>query len=422
DTVSIAALEEGDQDKFEKLLKGENFAKLYAWAIEKVTPASQEVLTSTKGEWIKYDQGSGHMPLVESLQGHGTGWCTAGESTAEIQLRTGDFYTYYSFDEDGKPTIPRAAIRMEEGRIAEVRGVGEEQNLDPYIGEVVQKKLKEFPDGAAYEKKASDMKCLTEIERKVNAGTDLSKDDLAFLYEIKTPIEGFGYERDPRIVELRENRDPEADLPIVFECEPEQIARSMDQISENTKAYVGPLEPGIFQKIAQFNVEHIYTSFPERRIQRQAMEVGGKTREELFFELKDKGVNISSYAEAIMEHSDFVTSNEVEEMDFIRLSVLDLDIKGTPNTDAVYARAQELGLELVPSEAGPHYRLQTMDQAMGDWAYMGMKQITGPDGRPFVFDVGRREDGLWLYGRWAPPGRQWSPGSKFVFRLRKSES
>ena len=51
-----------------------------------------------QGEWIKYEQGSDAKPLYESLQGHGTGWCTAGESTAETQLKAGDFYVFYTKD------------------------------------------------------------------------------------------------------------------------------------------------------------------------------------------------------------------------------------------------------------------------------------------------------------------------------------
>ena len=34
---------------------------------------------------------------------------------------------------------------------------------------------------------------------------------------------------------------------------------------------------------------------------------------------------------------------------------------------------------------------------------MGMKQITDSDGDPDVFGLGRRGDGLWLRGGWAPP-------------------
>lgn len=150
-------------------LATEEFGKLYVFGIEKVTPAEESELLTTNGIWIKYTQNSDHMPLVKSLQGHGTGWCTAGESTAQAQLQGGDFYVFYTYgrkDVSGKPSIPRVAIRMQKNRIAEVRGIAEQQNLDPYISEVVEKKLAEFPDGKTYQKKVADMKILTEIEKK----------------------------------------------------------------------------------------------------------------------------------------------------------------------------------------------------------------------------------------------------------------
>src|SRR3989338_1001375 len=54
--IDLTSLDAGDAKEFDNLLKGENFAKLYAWAIEKVTPASEEELSATKGEWVKYNQ------------------------------------------------------------------------------------------------------------------------------------------------------------------------------------------------------------------------------------------------------------------------------------------------------------------------------------------------------------------------------
>src|SRR3989344_815796 len=284
--------------EFDNLLKGENFAKLYAWAIEKVTPASEEELSATKGEWVKYNQKSDHMPLVKSLQGHGTGWCTAGESTAQVQLQGGDFYVYYSFDRNGKPTIPRAAIRMEENRIAEVRGIAPEQNLDSGAIAVVEEKLKEFSDGLTYKKKVADMRYLTEIELKTNAGEGLDPSELTFLYEIDAPIEGFGFEKDPRIKELRGRRNSQEDMPVVFGCDKSQIAHSIREIYKDTKAYVGTLEPGIFDKLK--NVEHIYISFPEGKIRIENLEIGGKSKSRLEQELKQAGINIGEYAKDML--------------------------------------------------------------------------------------------------------------------------
>ena len=156
--------EQADNPEFKKLLQGTNFGKLYAWAIEEITPTEESELLNTEGEWIKYPQNSDHMPLVESLQGYGTGWCIAGESTAEFYIKGGDFYIYYSKDRQGSSTIPRITIRMQGASIGEVRGIAYEQNLDPYIGDVLKTKLTEFPDGAEYEKKTEDMKKLTAIE------------------------------------------------------------------------------------------------------------------------------------------------------------------------------------------------------------------------------------------------------------------
>ena len=417
---NLAELEGEDKEQFEKLLQGENFAKLYAWAIEKVTPESQDLLVNTAGGWIKYDQGSDHMPLVESLQGHGTGWCTAGESTAETQLKGGDFYVYYSLDQQGQPTIPRVAIRMDQKGIAEVRGIAAEQNLDPYIGSVVQEKLKEFPDGAVYEKKAQDMKLLTNIENKVKKGQELIKDELIFLYEINAPIEGFGYQRDPRIQGLRNQGDLEKDILTIFGCTKEHIAYLPVQIHEKTKIYVGQLEPDIFRKLER--IEHIYTTFPENKVRRENVEIGGKSAEQLISEMAATGINISDHAKNMFLNREFTPGQNQEEVTLIRLTVADLGFKSSATTDQIYERAQILGLELCPADTGPNYRLKYRDQPLNEWIYMGMKQITGSGGTPVIFMLGRDDDGLWLSSIWSKPDHGCHPISQFAFRLRPSTS
>lgn len=419
--IDLQSLEAQEAEQFEKLLEGENFAKLYAFAIEKVTPTSAEDLVNTDGQWVKYDQGSDHMPLVTSLQGHGTGWCTAGESTAQAQLQGGDFYVYYSNDRDGRPTVPRVAIRMEGGSIAEVRGIAQEQNLDPYIAPIVGKKLEEFPDGKIYQKKVADMKRLTEIDHKMQAGTPLDASELVFLYEVDSPIEGFGYVRDPRIEELRNQRNPELDMPIVFGCEPSQIAHNLGELRPDTKAYVGPLVPGIFDRLQIYHIEHVYTSFPEGKIRRQSVEIGGKTKEQLLSELEQAGFHITFYAEDMIKSPDFTTLPIPQALDTVRLRVGDLGFSDPATIDQVYRKAQELGLDLCPAEVGPHMRLATKDQPLGDYYWIGMKQITDSDGYPYVLDLGRDGDGLWLVGYWARPDYEWGPNCEFVFSLRKSD-
>jgi len=295
--IDLSQMPEDEQKQFEKLLDSENFAKLYAWAIEKVTPASVEQITITEGKWVKYDKGSDATPLVQSLQGHGTGWCTAGESTAKAQLEGGDFYVYYSLDQQGQPTIPRAAIRMQGDQIGEVRGIAAEQNLDPYIGDVVQAKMAEFPNGKLYEKKVADMKELTIINKKTKAGEELTKDELIFLYEINGKIQGFGYQNDPRIAEIRATRNPKEDAPIVFECSHEEISYGLSSINEKTRAYIGEWSMEVFQKIRNYpQIKHLYESFPDKKIFMQSLET-------------DASINSVETAEtALQERNDYLSS------------------------------------------------------------------------------------------------------------------
>ena len=403
----------------------QKFPSLYAELISKSLAASMENREEVKGEWKKYQQGqSGDAEqLFESLEGKGTGWCTAGKSTAETQIENGDFYVYYTNDSNGEPTQPRLAIRMEgDNRIGEVRGILPHQGVEPIMQEALDAKLQDFGGEAdAYRKKSGDMKILTALDQKREQDEPFTKDDLVFLYEINSSIEGFGYQTDPRIAELRKGRNTEEDMLVIFECTKEDIAHVPSQITKDTKAYVGQLEPGIFQKLPE-GLEHVYTSFPEKKIRRESVEIGGKTTEQLIAEMEAAHINISDYAKSMMKNRDFIPGKTREEATLIRLTVADLGFKTSATTDQIYERAQTLGLELCPPDTGPNYRLKYKDQPLNEWVRIGMKQIADSDGDPCVFSLGRHDDGLWLSYYWARPDGTWRPGFRFVFRLRKSES
>ncbi len=418
--INIQTQSEEEKKEFNKLLQSENFAKLYAFAIDKVTPATESALANIKGEWVKYRQGRDHMPLVNSLQGRGTGWCTAGESTANAQLENGDFYVYYSYDENKKLDIPRAAIRMQGGNIAEIRGIAPDQNLDPFIGDIVKEKLKEFPDGQAYEKKSADMKLLTEIEKKTQSGQELSKNELFFLYEIDSPIEGFGYQRDPRIKEIRESRKIEKDVPIVFECDPSEIAYGMKEIAEKTKAYIGEWNMEIFQKIRNYpNIKYLFESFPDKKIFMQNLETdpdinSPKSAEEA---MERKNIYRSDWGKDILYKTEF--SQEKQNYDLVRFTVSQLGFPSGATTQEIYDKAEKLGLELCPAEVGPHLRLQYPGK---EWMLIAMKQISGRYDCPDVFNL--RTDGvqLGLHGSPAEPENGWDADFELVFRFRKKEA
>lgn len=398
---------------FQQALDKEDFAKLYGWANELYNPIPEHLLPVTEGEWRVFYQGSDSNHLVQTVRGKGTGWCTAGEQTANRQLEAGDFHVFYSLDDEQKPTIPRIAIRQEGAKIVEVRGVAYKQNLDSYMLPVLEAKLHEFPDGDQYLKKDADMQRLTFIEAKVKQSESLSKEDLTFLYELDAPIEGFGYDRDPRIAELLGTRNTKEDAPIVLDCAPEDIAHSASEISEHTKTYIGPLFAGIFDS----GIEHILTSFPEGNIKRYSVEIGGASKEQLRAELEKKDITVTSYAEDLFKSKDFTTSSTPESAELVRLTVEGLGFPQGATTDEIYAKAAQLGLDLCPAEVGPQLRLSYTGN---DWIHIAMKQIAGRDGDPCVFNLLGDGGGLELHAGRAGPDVGWGGSdSRFVFRLRK---
>lgn len=144
---------------------------------------------------------------------------------------------------------------------------------------------------------------------------------------------------------------------------------------------------------------------------------GLKTADEFRKALKDKGFNISDWANDILGKSAFTVATEETEVDLVKVTVAELGFRKGVRRDQIYERAKELGLELCPPEVGPQLRLQCQDQPNGEWVLIGMEPITDSDGGLCVFRVGRADSGLWLYSYWGDPGGLWGPDRRWVFRL-----
>lgn len=409
-----------------------SFSKQYTEGIKQngeITPEMREV---TEGKWVKYQQGTDPTSLWASLQNKGTAWCTKGFGTAETQLNGGDFYVYYTNDKTGKAAIPRIAIRMQEDGIGEVRGVADnQQNLEGNMTEIAEAKMNELPGAESYRKKSGDMKQLTAIEKKIKQNQELDRNELLFIYEINSKIEGFGYQGDPRIQEIILTRKPKEDVPIVLECEPEEIAYGQEEYNKalkdnkTIKAYIGPLFSNIFSQ----NLEHIYSSFPNGRIEKAEATIGNKTKEGLIKELEERAsstnpedkIYICDYTQIMLQKPEFAVISKPEKINLIKLKVQDLRFKQNPTIEQIYKRAEELGLELCPPEIGPHLRLNykevfKREQVKGEYFRIGMKQIPDLDGYPGVFDVGRNDDGeRWLHSFWAKPESRWDLEDEYVF-------
>lgn len=273
-----------DNPEFVHLLSSESFSKLYTQFLIELPEYSAEGLQEIRGEWVVYPQGSDPQLLVDSLDGYPLEWCTANVDTAASQLAGGDFYVYYSLNQNGQATIPRVAIRMQQGSIAEVRGIAPDQNVDPYIAPVVEHKMSEFADGESYKKKAEDMRTLTHIEEylRANPSSPLTKQQVRFLYELGNPIEGFGYERDPRIDEIKERRgsqDHELLQELVIETLREKFEASYSAyhtIAEQLNAQRPPQE-----HLATLSPEHVHNLFEAKMVEWQSRGVLDWVREKI---------------------------------------------------------------------------------------------------------------------------------------------
>lgn len=263
--VQGVAVDGGENDaRLQKLLEAGNFGKLYAHAVMNIAPDNPELRNEIRGSWTKFNQTDDPRTarrLSGSLQGHGTGWCTAGESTAIRQLHDGDFYVYYTRNEDGKDSVPRVAIRMEEGEVAEVRGVNPSQELELVMADVTAEQLKDLPGGDEYIRKAEDMKRLTAIDKKTAADPNvaLTSDELRFLYELDHEIQGFGYDTDPRIAEIRKARG-DRDKPELAHILPESI-RAQVQTAYSAYSIVADKLQGM--KRGLFGKREVVTATPE---------------------------------------------------------------------------------------------------------------------------------------------------------------
>ena len=260
--TSLKSYYEGDSSIEPSLLKlikkneSRAFANIYAQRISELKELAVKFNPKeTEGEWIRYERGNTNhaQNLFDSLQYQNTGWCSAdacSTATTQIdygQIDYGDFYVYYSKDNNGEFTTPRIAIHMEDERIVEVRGRANNQGLDLEIAKtsILEDKLKEFGDrGKRYKQRSQDMRFLIEIEAKVQSGDELSFDELKFLYEIERKIQGFGYTESPsRIDEIILQRDQLAqDYARIFNVQAGEVTSNKeDVLSGKAKVFIGTL-------------------------------------------------------------------------------------------------------------------------------------------------------------------------------------
>jgi len=165
-------------------------------------------------------------------------------------------------------------------------------------------------------------------------------------------------------------------------------------------------------------------SQPSQTREKITLYIGGMTAEELERTLDREKILVTPFARSMLRNKEeFVEPvnkrrGKTETLHLVRLRVRDLGFTHYPTTTELFVRAKERGLDLCPPEVGPYLQLAHKDQPSGSY-YIGMEPVTDSDGRPGVFGLGRDGGGLWVDHYWAPPGRPWNLGARFVFSVRK---
>lgn len=292
---------------------------------------------------------------------------------------------------------------------------------DPYFRDVVDA-LKKLRTSRTDTGELRDFKSISESELGISVQENhiLTENGEVHFRDFDPDSGEFVLGRNISITEAT----PKSDIPKILRivedirCIESEIAISLEEVSGQTKVYLGPWNPTIWRQLQNFpNIEHLYESFPDEKIFRYTLETDGsidnpnKAKEAL----EAKGIYISEYGQDILQKTEF--SHEGKTYNLVQFTVEQLGFPDGATTDEIYAKADELGLDLCPAEVGPLLRLSYTGT---DWKFIAMKQITDRYGFPSVFDLGSGDAELELDGHRAKPGYRWHGHKEFVFVSRKT--
>ena len=305
-----------DDEKLVSLVKSANFPKLYAKELvdTKVILKTPERTEDVHGDWFEYKLGDEEE--IASLA-EGTHWCVVDPNVAHNYLTYGQYsnpeeedddyddeddnyededynddYDDEDWEDDDQeeehddndikvenpeakfiifrledPNSPgvyasngSASIRLDpDGIVAEVSGLNEGQAIEDALVPIVKEKALSLPGGEKYLQKFDDKQALIRLDKKMEKGEDLTKEELSFLYELDRPIATLDtYNReDPRIPELKEKYGIEYALEkgvdankMVASLDSYDITKNLDTLFEN-----GAGVNNIVNNMDSFNIE-----------------------------------------------------------------------------------------------------------------------------------------------------------------------
>ena len=252
-----------DDEKLVSLVKSANFPKLYAKELvdTKVILKTPERTEDVHGDWFEYKLGDEEE--IASLA-EGTHWCVVDPNVAHNYLVYGEYghskstgadeesnskakFIIFRLEDPNSPGIfasnGSASVRLDpDGKVAEISGLNDGQAVEDALVPIVKEKALSLPGGEKYLQKFDDKQALIRLDKKMEKGEDLTKEELSFLYELDRPIATLDTynEEDPRIPELKEKYDLEYALEkgvdvnkLVSSLESQDIAKNLDSLLEH---------------------------------------------------------------------------------------------------------------------------------------------------------------------------------------------
>ena len=252
-----------DDEKLVSLVKSANFPKLYAKELvdTKVILKTPERTEDVHGDWFEYKLGDEEE--IASLA-EGTRWCVADPNVAHSYLTYGEYrpsrntgadeessskakFIIFRLEDPNAPGVfasnGSASIRLDpDGKVAEVSGLNNGQAVEDSLIPIVKEKTLSLPGGEKYLQKFDDKQALIRLDKKMEKGEDLTKEELSFLYGLDRPIATLDtYNReDPRIPELKEKYSIEYALEkgvdvnrLISVLESYEIVRNLDTFLEH---------------------------------------------------------------------------------------------------------------------------------------------------------------------------------------------
>lgn len=207
---------------------------------------------------------------------------------------------------------------------------------------------------------------LDYIEEKVDSQLPLTRMELIFIYEPSTSQNSTDIKA--RCEKLKQSRDVNQDLPVIFDCDPKRIIHNESELRNairqniDIKVYSGDLFVGMFQLLPK-NVEWVYSSFPEGQIMQKSIKLGTgfKDSDDFVEALAKRGKKIVPLVRETMDSFKDFWAQKESELRLIIMSSNDLGFGDEANINDVFRVAESLDLKKCPPEAGPQLFLQCGD-------------------------------------------------------------